>query len=98
MTTDAFLKQRDDERKICQRCLAVNDPENWPTLFINVAASGARADACARYPSRTAFRPWLPVGTSTADGTTAAVAAPADNFVEVLLRRPRLIRSLETLR
>jgi single-strand DNA-binding protein len=51
LTADPVLKQLDDERKVCQLRLAVNDQRDQP-LFIDVATFGAQADACAKYLSK----------------------------------------------
>ena len=49
LTADPILKQLDEDRKVCQLRLAVNDQKGQPPLFIDVATFGAQADACARY-------------------------------------------------
>ena len=48
LTADPVLKQLDEDRKVCQLRLAVNDVKDQP-MFIDVATFGAQADACARY-------------------------------------------------
>ena len=49
LTADPVLKQLDDDRKVCQMRLAVNDQKDQPPLFIDVATFGSQADACATY-------------------------------------------------
>jgi single-strand DNA-binding protein len=49
LTADPALKQLDENRKVCDLRLAVNDQKNQPPLFIDVATFGAAAEACARY-------------------------------------------------
>ena len=49
LTTDPVLKQLDENRKVCQLRLAVNDQHDQPPMFIDVATFGAQADACAKY-------------------------------------------------
>jgi single-strand DNA-binding protein len=48
LTADPVLKQLDDDRKVCNLRLAVNDQKDQP-MFIDVATFGAQADACAKY-------------------------------------------------
>jgi Single-strand binding protein family/Phage integrase family len=48
LTADPVLKQLDDDRKVWQLRLAVNDQKDRP-MFIDVATFGAQADACAKY-------------------------------------------------
>ena len=48
LTADPVLKQLDDDRKVCQLRVAVNDQPGQP-MFIDVATFGAQADACAKY-------------------------------------------------
>ena len=48
LTADPVLKQLDDDRKVCQLRVAVNDRKDKP-MFIDVATFGAQADACAKY-------------------------------------------------
>ena len=71
LTSDPVLKQLDDDRKICQLRLAVNDQKDQP-MFIDVATFGAQADACARYltkgravavTGRLVYREWDDNGT-----------------------------------
>jgi single-strand DNA-binding protein len=49
LTADPVLKQLDEQRKVCDLRLAVNDQRNQPPLFIDVATFGASAQACAKY-------------------------------------------------
>ncbi len=42
----------DDDRKVCNLRVAVNDQKNQPPMFIDVATFGAQADACAKYLSK----------------------------------------------
>ena len=49
LTADPVLKQLDDDRKVCNLRVAVNDQKNQPPMFIDVATFGAQADACAKY-------------------------------------------------
>ncbi len=49
LTADPILKQLDDELKVCQLRLAVNDQKDQPPLFIDVATFGNQAEACAKY-------------------------------------------------
>jgi single-strand DNA-binding protein len=49
LTADPVLKQLDEQRKVCDLRLAVNDQRNQPPLFIDVATFGASAEACAKY-------------------------------------------------
>ena len=51
LTADPVLKQLDEDRKVCQLRLAVNDVKDQP-MFIDVATFGAQADACAKYLSK----------------------------------------------
>jgi single-strand DNA-binding protein len=51
LTADPVLKQLDEDRKVCQLRLAVNDQRDQP-MFIDVATFGAQADACAKYLSK----------------------------------------------
>jgi single-strand DNA-binding protein len=69
LTADPVLKQLDDDRKVCQLRLAVNDHKDQP-MFIDVATFGAQADACAKYlakgravTSRLVYREWDGNGT-----------------------------------
>jgi single-strand DNA-binding protein len=48
LTADPVLKHLDEDRKVCQLRLAVNDVKDQP-MFIDVATFGAQADACAKY-------------------------------------------------
>ena len=49
LTADPILKQLDDDRKVCQLRLAVNDQKDQPPMFIDIATFGPQADACAKY-------------------------------------------------
>jgi single-strand DNA-binding protein len=49
LTADPVIKQLDDDRKVCNLRLAVNDQKDQPPMFIDVATFGAQADACAKY-------------------------------------------------
>ena len=49
LTADPVLKQLDDDRKVCNLRIAVNDQKGQPPMFIDVATFGAQADACAKY-------------------------------------------------
>ena len=51
LTADPVLKQLDDDRKMCQLRLAVNDQKDKP-MFIDVATFGAQADAGAKCLSK----------------------------------------------
>jgi len=51
LTADPVLKQLEDDRKVCQLRLAVNDQKDKP-MFIDVATFGAQAEACAKYLSK----------------------------------------------
>jgi single-strand DNA-binding protein len=48
LTADPVIKQLDDERRVCNLRIAVNDQKDQP-MFIAVATFGAQADACAKY-------------------------------------------------
>ena len=71
LTADPVLKQLDDDRKVCQLRIAVNDQKDQP-MFIDVATFGAQADACAKYlakgravavTGRLVYREWDDNGT-----------------------------------
>jgi single-strand DNA-binding protein len=71
LTADPVLKQIDEDRKVCQLRLAVNDQPGQP-MFIDVATFGAQADACAQYltkgrsiavTGRLVYREWDDNGT-----------------------------------
>jgi single-strand DNA-binding protein len=49
LTADPVLKQLNEDRKVCQLRVAVNDVKDQPPMFIDVATFGAQADACAKY-------------------------------------------------
>ena len=72
LTADPILKQLDDDRKVCQLRLAVNDQKDQPPMFIDIATFGAQADACAKYltkgraiavTGRLVYREWDDNGT-----------------------------------
>jgi single-strand DNA-binding protein len=72
LTADPVLKQLDDDRKVCNLRLAVNDQKDQPPMFIDVATFGAQADACAKYlakgravavTGRLVYREWDDNGT-----------------------------------
>jgi single-strand DNA-binding protein len=72
LTTDPVLKQLDDDRKVCNLRVAVNDQKDQPPMFIDVATFGAQADACAKYltkgqavgvTGRLVYREWDDNGT-----------------------------------
>ena len=42
LTADPVLKQFDDDRRVCNLRVAVNDQKNQPPMFIDVATFGAR--------------------------------------------------------
>ncbi|HEY1713112.1 MAG TPA: single-stranded DNA-binding protein [Solirubrobacteraceae bacterium] len=48
LTADPIVKQLDENRRVCQLRVAVNDVKDQP-MFIDVATFGAQADACAKY-------------------------------------------------
>ena len=52
LTADPIVKELDDDRKVCQLRLAVNDQKDQPPMFIDVATFGAQAHACAKYLSK----------------------------------------------
>ena len=71
LTADPILKELNDDRKVCQLRLAVNDQRDQP-MFIDVATFGAQADACAKYlakgravavTGRLVYREWDDNGT-----------------------------------
>jgi single-strand DNA-binding protein len=71
LTADPVLKQLDDDRRVCNLRIAVNDVKDQP-MFIDVAAFGAQADACAKYlakgraiavTGRLVYREWDDNGT-----------------------------------
>jgi len=49
LTADPVLRAIDDNRKVCDMRLAVNDQKDQPPLFIDVATFGSQAEACAKY-------------------------------------------------
>ena len=80
LTADPILKQLDDDRKVCQLRLAVNDQKDQPPMFIDIATFGAQADACAKYltkgraiavTGRLVYREWDDNGTRRAATTSS---------------------------
>ena len=72
LTADPVLKQLNDDRKVCNLRVAVNDQKGQPPMFIDVATFGAQADACAKYlakgravavTGRLVYREWDDNGT-----------------------------------
>ena len=68
LTADPVLKPIDENRKVCDMRLAVNDQKDQPPLFIDVATFGSSAEACAKYltkgqaiavTGRLIYREWL---------------------------------------
>jgi len=49
LTADPVLRPLDENRKVCDMRLAVNDQKDQPPLFIDVATFGSSAEACAKY-------------------------------------------------
>jgi single-strand DNA-binding protein len=71
LTADPVVKRLDEDRKVCQLCVAVNDVKDRP-MFIDVATFGAQAEACAKYltkgravavTGRLVYREWDENGT-----------------------------------
>jgi single-strand DNA-binding protein len=71
LTAEPVLKQLEDDRKVCQLRLAVNDQKDKP-MFIDIATYGAQAEACAKYltkgravavTGRLVYREWDDNGT-----------------------------------
>jgi single-strand DNA-binding protein len=52
LTADPVLRPIDENRKVCDMRLAVNDQKDQPPLFIDVATFGNQAEACAKYLSK----------------------------------------------
>ena len=84
LTADPVLKQLDDDRKVCNLRVAVNDQKDQPPMFIDVATFGAQADACAKYlakgravavTGRLVYREWEPTTAPAAPATTSSVAS-----------------------
>ena len=84
LTADPILKQLDDDRKVCNLRLAVNDQKDQPPMFIDVATFGAQADACAKYltkgravavTGRLVYREWEPTTAPAAHATTSSAAS-----------------------
>jgi single-strand DNA-binding protein len=68
LTSDPVLRPIDENRKVCDMRLAVNDQKDQPPLFIDVATFGSQAEACAKYlakgraiavTGRLIYREWL---------------------------------------
>ena len=49
LTADPVLRTIDEHRKVCDLRLAVNDQQDQPPLFIDIATLGSHADACAKH-------------------------------------------------
>ena len=49
LTADPVLRTIDEHRKVCEMRLAVNDQQDQPPLFIDIATFGSHAEACAKY-------------------------------------------------
>ena len=49
LTADPVLRTIDEHRKVCDLRLAVNDHNDQPPLFIDVATFGSHAEACAKH-------------------------------------------------
>ena len=71
LTVDPVVKRLDEDRKVCQLRVAVNDVKDQP-VFIDVATFGAQAEACAKYltkgrvvavTGRLVYREWDENGT-----------------------------------
>ena len=72
LTADPVIKQINDDRRVCNLRIAVNDQKDQPPMFIDVATFGAQADACAKYltkgravavTGRLVYREWDDNGT-----------------------------------
>jgi single-strand DNA-binding protein len=68
LTADPVLRPLDENRKVCDMRLAVNDQKDQPPLFIDLATFGSSAEACAKYltngraiavTGRLVYREWL---------------------------------------
>ena len=68
LTADPGLRTIDEHRKVCDLRLAVNDQQDQPPLFIDIATFGSQAEACARYlakgraiavTGRLVYREWV---------------------------------------
>jgi single-stranded DNA-binding protein len=46
LTADPVLEQLGDDRKVCNMRLAVNDQNDQPSMFIDVATFGSQAEFC----------------------------------------------------
>ena len=49
LTADPVLRTIDENHKLCDLRLAVNDHNDQPPLFIDIATFGSQAEACAKY-------------------------------------------------
>ena len=49
LTADPVLRTIDEHRKVCDLRLAVNDHNDQPPLFIDIATFGSHAEACAKH-------------------------------------------------
>jgi hypothetical protein len=50
LTADPVIKQIDEDRRVCQLRLAVNDQKDQPPLFIDIATYGPQADRVRQIP------------------------------------------------
>ena len=71
LTADPVLRPLDEDRKVCDMRLAVNDQKDQPPLFIDLATFGSSAEACAKYltkgraiavTGRLIYREWVADG------------------------------------
>ena len=85
LTADPVLRQLDEDRKVCDLRLAVNDQRDQP-MFIDVATFGSQAEACAKYLSkgravavtgRLIYREWVDNGTRRSATTSSAASSSA---------------------
>ena len=49
LTADPVLRTIDEHRKVCDLRLVVNDQQDQPPLFIDIATFGSQAEVCAKY-------------------------------------------------
>ena len=72
LTNDPVLRPLSDGQRVCDMRLAVNDQNDQPPLFIDLATFGASAEACAKYlakgraiavTDRLVYREWDDNGT-----------------------------------
>ena len=68
LTADPVLLMIDENRKVCDMRLAVNDQKDQPPLFIDLATFGSQAEVCAKYltkgqaiavTGRLTYREWV---------------------------------------